>query len=703
MFSFAKKCFFANPRPLILAIFFGFFLLLGTHRICQASDDLFPSYGCIEDNIKFWTKVYAEYPSTNGIIHDSWNLSVIYEVIDLLDEEAPGARKINRERVKEAKKKYRQILLDLVSGEGQLTPEQKRVQGLWGKRGGERELLRDAAESVRFQGCIKERFQQGLVRSGRYINAMQQIFREKGLPEDLVYLPHVESSFNYEAYSKFGAAGIWQFIRSTGRRFMTIDYIVDERRDPIIATKAAALYLQENYSKLLDWPLAITAYNYGANGMLKAKNMFGCFDRVYGEYDQNRFGFASRNFYAEFLAAREIAKNYEKYFKGLRLDPPLPVHGVIMADYYDIDDLVNYFGITVDLVKSLNPGLRKPVYSYEKYVPKGYLLHLPKNESIIALSLEIPAHLGRVSQKRSRFYRVGRGDTAGRIAKMHKVNLKELIEHNNLNRQAAIFVGQNLIIPQQGTMASTTKIIKSELSKRKPLLVAMRDSESDLPVVISQAEVEDAAAFVPRPPPGASDDMVAINYSQPAVTVDVPVKSTVTASEEEVMADNREALADVDMNRNPDAMMGNFQVEDVQEKNGQKIGYISVEAMETLGHFADWLEVKTQRIRRLNNLPFGRQIKTSQRIKIPLTKDSQEIFEERRYEFHRGIEEDFFGAYKIVGTQKYKVKYGDSLWRLCRNELEMPFWLLKKYNTTTNFEELKQNQLLIVPIIENNG
>ena len=99
---------------------------------------------------------------------------------------------------------------------------------------------------------------------------MRAVFRDQGMPDDLALLPHVESSFNVRAYSKYGAAGVWQFMRGTGRRFMKVDYVVDESLDPITATRAAARLLRENYAILGTWPLALTAYNHGAAGMARA-------------------------------------------------------------------------------------------------------------------------------------------------------------------------------------------------------------------------------------------------------------------------------------------------------------------------------------------------------------------------------------------------------------------------------------------------
>ena len=115
----------------------------------------------------------------------------------------------------------------------------------------------------------------GLTRSSPYVDKIKEIFRSNGMPEDLAYLPHVESSFNPKAYSKAGAAGIWQFTRSTGKKFMKVGRGIDERRDPIRSSKAAAQLLEQNYKILRSWPLAITAYNHGIAGLSKRKKNEG--------------------------------------------------------------------------------------------------------------------------------------------------------------------------------------------------------------------------------------------------------------------------------------------------------------------------------------------------------------------------------------------------------------------------------------------
>jgi membrane-bound lytic murein transglycosylase D len=134
------------------------------------------------------------------------------------------------------------------------------------------------------------------------------ILRRHNVPEEVAALPLVESGFNPQARSKAGAVGLWQFIAPTGRRYLTITRRRDDRRDPIRATEAAARLLKHNYEALGSWPLAIMAYNHGTEGILAAQAVVGssAVDEIIARYTGPRFGFASKNFYAEFLAALEV-------------------------------------------------------------------------------------------------------------------------------------------------------------------------------------------------------------------------------------------------------------------------------------------------------------------------------------------------------------------------------------------------------------
>jgi len=175
-------------------------------------------------------------------------------------------------------------------------------------------VLIGANERVRSQRGTRERFIQGLEISRRYDRQFRKIFRDAGLPEDLAYLPHVESSFQPAAKSSAGAVGMWQFTKGAAKTYMPAGNKIDQRLDPFASATGAARYLSHAYKKLGDWASAITSYNHGIGGMKKAQNQVGRdFVRIVNTYDGPAFGFASRNYYAQFLAAREIAKNPPQY------------------------------------------------------------------------------------------------------------------------------------------------------------------------------------------------------------------------------------------------------------------------------------------------------------------------------------------------------------------------------------------------------
>lgn len=426
-------------------------LIVLTPTPSAAKDDLFPAYSCIQPNVAFWTKIYSKYPSSQGLIHDSNNLAIIYDTINLHDSDSIEGKQANECNITALKEKYSTILSRLGQGNKPSTPEEARVAALFGSHA-KQTTFRAAADNVRFQRCMSDRFRAGLVRSGRYISHIKKIFKDYGLPSDLAYLPHVESSFDYQAYSKAGAAGIWQFMPSTGREFMTINDSVDERRDPLLSTHAAAQFLKGNYRKLGSWPLALTGYNHGPNAMLRAKNALGSYEAIFKKYDGDRFGFASKNFYAEFLAAREIARNYQHYFPGLKMDPPASTKVVAVKHASGIQVLAGQFKVSTTALAELNPALTKSVISGKRYVPKGYRLHLPQTAQASGVST---ASLAANTSKKARpknqpaqIHLVKRGETIHKIAERYGVSRRDLIAHNQLNNAEIITVGQPLRIPQ---------------------------------------------------------------------------------------------------------------------------------------------------------------------------------------------------------------------------------------------------------------
>src|SRR3984957_6315093 len=236
-----------------------------------------------------------------------------------------------------------------------------------------------AVEDIRFQLGQADRSREGLVRSGFWQAHIVQTLKDLGMPTELGVLPHVESSFNAAAYSKAGAAGLWQFMRSTGRRYMRIDSAVDDRMDPFRATEAAAQLLSFNYRLLGTWPLALTAYNHGAEGMRRAKEQLGTDDivKIVRGYHSPSFGFASRNYYVSFLAALSVSQNPEKYFANLERSSESGFQELKVPSTVTAAALVRTLGVDREVLRGMNPALRPAVWNGQRSVPAGYVLRLP--------------------------------------------------------------------------------------------------------------------------------------------------------------------------------------------------------------------------------------------------------------------------------------------------------------------------------------
>ena len=200
----------------------------------------------LQRDVDFWIHIYTVVTTRQGVLHDERNLGIVYTTIDLPDAAAATSRRAvisnARDRIVAA---LREAAAAVGSGAAPASPEAQRMLTLWGADASRARLL-EAAEWVRFQLGQADRFREGLERSGRWESHIARTFAELGLPPELAALPHVESSFTPTAYSKVGASGLWQFMRSTGRLYMRVDDTVDERLDPFRSTEAAAQLLANN-------------------------------------------------------------------------------------------------------------------------------------------------------------------------------------------------------------------------------------------------------------------------------------------------------------------------------------------------------------------------------------------------------------------------------------------------------------------------
>jgi membrane-bound lytic murein transglycosylase D len=608
------------------------------------AQETFPMPAELQRDVDFWIDIFSHYKTSQGVLHDNRNLAVVYERVDL---PANMARRDRQRHVAQRREHYQSILRTLAQGaRDNLGDEQARVLALW-PQDVSNATLGAAAKQIRYQQGLRDRFQEGLVRSGRWRDYIEDEFRALGVPVELAALPHVESSYNPDARSHVGASGIWQFTRSTGRRFMRIDHVMDERNDPFTASRSAGKLLAYNYSITGNWPMAITAYNHGLSGVRRAMREFGdeAYVDILREYKGRTFGFASRNFYVAFLAAKHVDQNADTYFPGTVRDKPTDYTRIELDSYIAADDLADALKLSTRQLRSYNPALQSTVWQGSKHLPRGTQLRVPAqllDDSVDSLLAAIPADNWHAEQLPDMFHTIARGDTLSQIAETYKTSVSTLVALNNLGSSHRIRAGQRLRLPAAG-----------------PAPVA----PAPAPVVAAAADapaIEEVPTVVAEQTPGAmAGDLAAslLGTIQTALLSD--------PSDYGVAEDNT----------------------------------IEVHPDETLGHYADWLGIRTQRLRDINGLAFRTPVEVGKRIRLDLGTVDAQTFEDRRVAWHRQQQDSFFRENIITGVADYVIARGDSIWVLALRDYDVPVWLFRQYNPELDLHNVRPGTTVHFPLL----
>lgn len=341
----------------------------------------------LRQRVDFWKKIYTVYTSSQAIVHDAQNLDIDYGVLDLSGFTKKPEKDARRQRA--AIGGYlKKVRADLVRQLKDLHTRQHKPKSIPIKSFAlfrkfqninDPEKFLKAAKNVRVQRGQRDKIVQGFLFGGRYWDKMMEIFEEQGVPKELTRLPLVESTFDLSARSKVGASGVWQFMRATGKRYLRIDRAIDERNDPLSATWAAAALLRQNYEGLESWPLAVTAYNHGREGMARAVRKLGTKDlaEIIQKYDAASFGFASSNFYSEFLAMLEVEHDYRKHFGTLMVDAPIEFEEVVLAKPALFSRLAERCGVKIEDLALLNPAFTALTLTDRTRVPARYAVKVP--------------------------------------------------------------------------------------------------------------------------------------------------------------------------------------------------------------------------------------------------------------------------------------------------------------------------------------
>ena len=737
----------------------------------------------IQQDVNFWIRVYTEVNTNEGFLHDERNLGVVYDTLKF----SAGSSPRDRQRMVDERRDLhisalRRIIAALPNEATRdaLSADDKRLLALWGPNPSTI-ILRDATARIRFQLGQADRFREGLMRSSSWSTHIAETFANQGLPSELAVLPHVESSFNASAYSKVGAAGLWQFMRSTGRRYMRVDDAVDERLDPYRSTEAAAQLLAYNYRVLGSWPLALTAYNHGAAGMRRAKESVGTDDyvKINRTYSSRTFGFASRNFFPSFLAALTVDENPEKYFGALDRRPEQKFRELSMPAYVRLATLERTLEVDRERLRALNPAWRPTIYNGTRLVPRGYRLRLPADMAEKwtpdLLAARLPANELYAGQITPRSHRVRKGETMAAIAQRYGMTATRLAEMNGLSANASLRAGRHLTLPEQlprtlGGAAPTAAVVAAENAAPSPAnataasapvgefyVVRRGDSLEGIAarVSVSQAELlkmnslrnpdflyegqrlriaGEAVAVTPaeaevkvaaidaargeaqregaavqvvreettrpigsgeptrgRPRSAAAAAMEAASTPEVATAVVQAAESArepVSASQAEELSP---ALGPVSVSQGlADSI--DYQVRDD--------GSIRVEATETLGQYADWLQIPTQKLRNVNKLRPKQPVLLGQKLNLDYSRVSREAFEQVRRDYHAKLQAEFFVQHRISGTEVYVVRRGDSLWTMTQKFSNLPIWLLRQYNPDTDLSDLRAGTQVVMPRVE---
>ncbi len=410
--------------------------------------------------VDFWRKIYGVYDKNQVVLHDTEHLEIQYGVLDFSALNArnisDAAKKTIREsEIQRETRRIQEILTELEAAGGLTQNRQgQRIAALF-EAVHEPEKFKKAKDRIRTQTGLKHRFREGIANSGKYMPHFEQIFQSFGVPRPITRLAFVESIFREKAYSKVGAAGLWQFMPDTGRRYMTVDDMVDERYDPLVASQGAARLLLHNYDLLGTWPLAINAYNSGPGNLLKAVSKLGTRDiaTIITQYKTGSYAFASRNFYPSFLAALDVYENADRYFGTIHRNAPWKFDTVDTPTTLTFPEIAYLSSSSLDELEELNPSFKEAVFQGGYALPPGSQVRVPagRRDDFAVRFVSYP-----VGIEPPVLHVVRNGESVEQIAFRYGVAAHDLTQTNALS--SPLSPGRVLLVP------NTTSLVRTRFS-----------------------------------------------------------------------------------------------------------------------------------------------------------------------------------------------------------------------------------------------
>lgn len=285
-------------------------------------------------------------------------------------------------------------------------------------------------------------FQEWLNQAGPYIPFIKDILREEGIPEDLALLPLIESGFNVNAKSPKQATGMWQFMASTGAMYgLKVNKWVDERRDPIKSTRAAARHLKDLYNTFGTWPLALASYNAGSGKVKRALERTGSSD-FWDIEDTKALKPETKNYVPKFMAALILAKNPDDFGFTITYEPAIKYDVVEVPGGIDLHTIARHIDTDYESLQKLNPELKGQITpSVELY----YSLRVPEEMGSVLVDNYNKLPLSKRIVFRE--YKVKKRDTVYKISRHYGVDVSTIKNANNLNKKCRITPGDYILVP----------------------------------------------------------------------------------------------------------------------------------------------------------------------------------------------------------------------------------------------------------------
>ncbi len=412
----------------------------------------------LADVVEFWVHIFGVYDKNQVIFYNEADVGVVYSVLDfssLTATQSGSAEGLKNDILADESQRLRKIIVRVAQALQDpqnlmdLDANEMRVYEMLAARKDYLDLSEAALiDNFTYRYGFAHRMKQSMALSTRYMPHIQQVLHDRGLPEILCAIPFVESAFNLKAYSSAGAAGIWQFIEATGRQYLKIDQYVDERFDPVLATFAAAAHLAREYEMLGSWPLTINAYNTGPGRVMKAMEQLGTNDiaTIVKRFKGSGYGFDSRNYFPEVLAAFEVYKNRDKYFGDLESYAPEDSDYIVMPANTNVQDLIRASGLNGDLVINMNPAIKLEVLQGQRALPKGYFLKVPRTqkENVLLAAQEL-----YMNSQYTAYHVVKKGEDLESIAAQYAISQDELTKTNELLPDQKLKKGEILKLPEE--------------------------------------------------------------------------------------------------------------------------------------------------------------------------------------------------------------------------------------------------------------